>query len=118
LVDPATAERIIAYDESGKTALEIKKMNQVHGGSAQRVSAAHVMLAAGFKRGQRWGQVKLNDQNLLKIEALEGATAQDVYTLMRHIQDTCLASIGVKLEPEARILGSFTVEAENPQQTS
>lgn len=107
MVDEKMADAIIAYDESGKTADQIKTMNRVHGGDAKRVSAAHVMLASGFHRGQVWGNVKLNDKNLLKIEALPGATAQEIYDVATLIQKTCLEKLGVNLEPEARILGSF-----------
>lgn len=108
VVTENVAEIVMNYDESGKTPAEIKNMNQVHGGDERRVSAAHVMLAAGFKRGQQWGSVKLNDANLLKIEALPNATAQDVYDVAMHIQTECYNKLGIKLEPEARILGNFT----------
>lgn len=101
------AEEIIKYDETGKTSLEIKNMNRIHGGASNRVSAAHVMLASGFKRGQSWGNVKLNNQNLLKIEALPGATAQEIYYVMKEIQDTCKDKLDISLEPEAQILGNF-----------
>lgn len=101
------AEKIISYDETGKTAEQIKKMNQVHGGDQKRVSAAHVLLAAGFNRGQTWGKVKLNDKNLLKIETLTGATATDVYRVAKEIQETCYEKLGVKLQPEVQILGDF-----------
>ncbi len=107
-VSEELAEHVSNFDESGKTLTEIKSMNTVHGGVATRVSAAHVMLAAGFKRGQQWGNVKLNDQNLLKIEALPGATAQDVYDVVKTIQQTVQEKLGVTLEPEARILGEFS----------
>lgn len=111
VVTQEQADFILTQDESGKTAEQLKKMNQVHGGSEQRVSAAHVMLAAGFKRGQQWGNVKLNEQNLLKIEALDGASAQDIYNVAMHIQQTCLEKTGIALEPEARILGDFVKNA-------
>jgi UDP-N-acetylmuramate dehydrogenase len=106
-VSPEQTEEIIKYDESGKTSLEIRNMNKVHGGTANRVSAAHVMLASGFKRGQTWGNVKLNDQNLLKIEALPGATAQEIYSIVIEIQKTCIDKLGIMLMPEAQILGKF-----------
>jgi UDP-N-acetylmuramate dehydrogenase len=102
-----TAKKVIAFDESGKTEEQIKKMNKTHGGSEQRVSGAHVMLAAGFKRGQKWNNVKLNDQNVLKIEALSGSTAQEIFNVYKEIQRQCLDKLGVNLEPEARILGDF-----------
>jgi UDP-N-acetylmuramate dehydrogenase len=107
IVSAEIAEKIMSFDESGKTITEIKKMNSVHGGDSMRVSAAHVMLAAGFQRGQSWGNVRLHQQNLLKIEALDGATAQDIYAVMKHIQETCRQKLSVWLEPEARLLGEF-----------
>ncbi len=106
-VSQKIAEKIMSYDESGKTMEQIRRMNLVHGGSETRVSAAHVMLASGFNRGQRWGSVKLNDANLLKIEADHGATAQDVYKVMCEIQQTCQQVLGVNLEPEVCLLGKF-----------
>lgn len=122
------ADKVMSFDESHKTAAQIKSMNKVHGGDELRVSAAHVMLAAGFKRGQTWGKVKLNDNNVLKIEALEGAKAQDVFNVATLIKQQCLSKLGIKLEPEARILGDFqnkkysalimqfNLEEENPWQ--
>ncbi len=107
IVTKEQAEKVIAFDESHKTADQIKTMNKVHGGNEFRVSAAHVMLAAGFNRGQSWGAVKLNDNNVLKIEALEGAKSQDVFNLATLIQKQCLDKLGIKLEPEARVLGNF-----------
>lgn len=107
VVSSEIAEKIVAFDESGKTRDQIMRMNKVHGGDTKRVSAAHVMLAAGFYRGQTWDSVKLNDKNLLKIEALAGATASDVYKVIKLIQQTCNETLGVSLVPEARLLGEF-----------
>jgi UDP-N-acetylmuramate dehydrogenase len=108
IVSKQQAQLVMNFDESGKSAKQIRLMNKVHGGSEQRVSAAHVMLAAGFRRGQTWGKIKLNDQNLLKIEALDGATAQDIYSVMKEIQQTCKEKLGITLESEARLLGDFS----------
>lgn len=110
VVPKEAVERIISFDESGKTAEQIRNMNKVHGGDEQRVSAAHVMLAAGFKRGQIFadGRVKLNEQNLLKIEALKNASAQDIYQTMKYIQRTVKDKLAVDLEPEAKLLGDFS----------
>lgn len=107
IVSEKLANEIMTYDETGKTAEQIKTMNLVHGGDTKRVSAAHVMLASGFYRGQKWGNVKLNDKNLLKIEAIPGASAQEIYDVAMLIQKTCFEKLGVNLEPEARILGNF-----------
>jgi len=107
IVSENLANEIMTYDETGKTAEQIRTMNLVHGGDTKRVSAAHVMLASGFSRGQRWGNVKLNDNNLLKIEALPDASAQEIYDVAMQIQKTCFEKLGLNLEPEARILGNF-----------
>lgn len=107
LVSGEQAAQIIKYDETGKSSEQIQNMNKVHGGNSNRISAAHVMLASGFSRGQTWAHVKLNDQNLLKIEALPGATAQEIYDVMKDIQETCVQKTGIFLEPEAQLLGDF-----------
>lgn len=107
IVSEDVAEKIISYDETGKTADQIKLMNKVHGGSSTRISAAHVMLAAGFKRGQSWNKVKLNDQNLLKVEAMQGATSQEVYDVAMQIKRTCLQKTNIALQPEVQIVGEF-----------
>ncbi len=108
IVNEEQVNKIIATDESGKTTNQIRLMNKVHGGDSRRVSAAHVMLASGFNRGQTWGKVKLNDKNLLKVEALEGATAKEIYDVSRMIQTKCLDMLGINLEFEVRILGDFS----------
>lgn len=108
IVNQQTAERVIEFDETGKTRDQIKKMNQVHGGDSLRVSAAHVMLASGFNRGDKWGGVRLHPKNLLKIENAENASAQDIYNVAQNIIKTCEEKIGITLEPEVRILGRFS----------
>jgi len=107
IVDEQLAEEIMSFDETNKTAEQIKSMNLVHGGNTKRVSAAHVMLACGFKRGQQWRNVKLNNLNLLKIEAMPGATAQEIYSVAMLIQKSCRERLGVCLQFEAQLLGKF-----------
>lgn len=107
IVTNEQVDALLAYEEFGQSANDIRAMNKSHGGDETRVSAAHVLLAAGFSRGQTWGSVKLNDKNLLKIEALPGAKAQDIYQVAQEIIATCMEKLGIKLEPEARILGIF-----------
>ncbi len=107
LVNAETAERIMSYDETGKSLELLKKMNQVHGGASSRVSAAHVLLAAGFERGQTWGDVRLHLQHVLKIENAGNATSQEIYDVAREIITTVKTKLGVDLEPEIRFLGDF-----------
>jgi len=107
LVDSETAERIMSYDETGKSLELLKKMNAVHGGDMSRVSAAHVLLAAGFHRGQTWGDVRLHPQHVLKLENAGNAHAQDIYNVSNEIVSTVKQKLGVDLEPEVRFLGHF-----------
>jgi len=107
LVDEATATAIMAYDETGKSTELLQKMNQVHGGDSMRVSAAHVLLAAGFQRGQTWGPVRLHPDHILKIENTGDATAQQVYDVAMEIVRTVQEKLQVTLVPEVRFLGDF-----------
>ena len=107
LVTLAQAEQLARYDESGKTLERLLEQNKIHGGSSQRASAAHVLLAAGFSRGQTWNRVRLHPQHVLKIEALEGATAAEVYSVAQEIILTVKSKLDITLTPEVRFLGSF-----------
>lgn len=108
LVDAETAERIMDYDETGKSHELLRKMNLVHGGSTTRVSAALVLLAAGFSRGQQWGDVRLHPSNVLKIENIGDATAQEIYDVSREIIRTVKDKLAIDLDPEVRFLGDFS----------
>lgn len=107
LVSPQQAEALARHDESGKTLERILEQNKIHGGEAQRVSAAHVLLAAGYSRGQTWNRVRLHPNHVLKIETLEGATAQEVYDVAQEIIATVRERLDITLTPEVRFLGNF-----------
>lgn len=107
MVDLEKAKQLAAFDESGKTLERILAQNQIHGGSSHRASAAHVLLAAGFQRGQSWGTVRLHPKHVLKIETLPGATASEVYEVVREIVDTVQERLDITLTPEVRFLGKF-----------
>jgi len=101
------AKKIIASEESDISKKDILRQNIVHGGSSARVSAAHVLLASGFRRGQKWGEVRLHPKHILKVENLGGATAQDIYDVINIIIFTVEEKFGIKLEPEIRFVGDF-----------
>lgn len=101
------AKKIIAFDETGKTEEQLLKQNKIHGGSDHRVSAAHVLLAAGFHRGQSWGNVRLHPEHILKIENTGSASSQEIYDVAQLLIDTAKEELGVTLEPEVKFLGSF-----------
>jgi len=100
-------DSIIAFDESGVAKKQIFNQQKVHGGFANRVSASLVLLAAGFKRGQRWGDVRLHPNHVLKLENVGDASSQDIYDVAQEIIKTVKKKLGVDLEPEARFLGKF-----------
>jgi UDP-N-acetylmuramate dehydrogenase len=102
------AEELMAQDETRRSAELLKKMNMVHGGDQKRVSAAHVLLAAGFQRGQAWGPVRLHPDHILKIENTGGATAQQIYEVAEIIVQTVRTRLDIDLMPEVRFLGDFT----------
>lgn len=107
LVTVNQAELLAQYDESGKALERVLEQNKIHGGSSHRASAAHVLLAAGFTRGQTWRRVRLHPQHVLKIEALEGATADEVYAVAQEIILTVKDKLDITLTPEVRFLGNF-----------
>jgi UDP-N-acetylmuramate dehydrogenase len=107
VVDEDQVQAIIKHDESGVTREQLLRQNQIHGGSTVRVSAAHVLLAAGFSRGQTWGNVRLNPDHILKVENIGDASAQEIYDVVQTILRTVTERLGIKLQPEVRFLGEF-----------
>ncbi len=107
MVTPEQAMELAKFDESGKTLKRVAEQNRIHGGSERRASAAHVLLAAGFTRGQTWNKVRLHPQHVLKIETLEGATSSEVYEVAQEIIQTVKTKLDITITPEARFLGTF-----------
>lgn len=107
LVSDEAVEKLMAFEENGRTAEMLRKMNQLHGGASKRVSAAHILLAAGFQRGQTWGSVRLHPEHILKIENTGGATAQQIYDVAQEIVHTVKDKLSIDLVPEVRFLGKF-----------
>jgi len=107
LVSEALADAIMKYEEHQISGTQIAHQNLIHGENKSRVSAAHVLLAAGFHRGQTWGQVRLHPDHILKIENVGAATAQEIYDVVQHIVETVRQKLGITLEPEVRFLGQF-----------
>lgn len=108
VVSVAQAEAIMAHEERPITRGQIMAQNRVHSGDSLRVSAAHVLLAAGFKRGQTWGSVRLHPDHILKIENTGGATSQQIYDVAQEIVHTVKEKLQIELIPEVRFIGTFT----------
>lgn len=107
LVDEKMARYLAGFEEFGRTPSEVVEQSRIHGGDQFRATATHVLLAAGFKRGQSWGAVRLHPKHILKIENTGGATAQQIYDVAQEIISTVKERLGVDLEPEVRFLGKF-----------
>jgi UDP-N-acetylmuramate dehydrogenase len=107
LVSPEQAEQVAEFEERNIAKDKLLEQNRIHGGEARRVSAAHVLLAAGFTRGQAWGAVRLHPEHVLKIENTGGATAQGIYDVAQEIVTTVKEKLDIDLEPEVRFLGEF-----------
>jgi UDP-N-acetylmuramate dehydrogenase len=110
-VDPETAEKVLDFDEYGMTKSQIKKQQHDHTGSATRVSGALVLLAAGYHRGQTWGNVRIYPHHMLKIENTGQASAQELYDVGQEIIITVKDKLGVDIRPEVRFLGDFSGRA-------
>jgi UDP-N-acetylmuramate dehydrogenase len=68
--------------------------------------AGRLIEAAGLK-GRRVGRAIISPIHANFIINLEGATAQDIYSLMRIAQETVLEKFNIKLEPEIELIGEF-----------
>ncbi|MFO0920388.1 MAG: UDP-N-acetylmuramate dehydrogenase [Candidatus Saccharimonadales bacterium] len=108
MVSREQAEKIISKEEFGVSESEILNQNLLHSGDSFRISAAHVLLAAGFNRGQSWGSVRLHPEHVLKIENTGGATSQQIYNVAKEIIETVEHKLHVQLKPEVRMLGRFS----------
>lgn len=101
------AQYVTGFDESGRSREQVAAQNRIHGGDSARVPAALVMLAAGFRRGQEFGSVRLHPRHVLKLENTGAARAQDIYNVAHHIMTVVEDKLHIKLEPEVRFLGEF-----------
>jgi UDP-N-acetylmuramate dehydrogenase len=68
--------------------------------------AGRLIEAAGLK-GKRAGRAIISPTHANFIVNLEGATAQDIYTLMTLARETVEAKFGITLEPEIELIGEF-----------
>jgi len=68
--------------------------------------AGKLIQDAGLK-GYKIGGAQISEKHAGFIINIGGATAMNVYQLIKHIQKTVLEHSGVMLEPEVRLLGAF-----------
>ena len=75
-------------------------------GTQPSPSAGRLIEEAGLK-GRRVGGAEVSERHANFIVARTGATASDVHRLLALVQSAVLASTGVLLVPEVRLLGPF-----------
>jgi len=68
--------------------------------------AGRLIEAAGLK-GHTVGRARVSEHHANFIVNLGGATASEIYTLMRRVQERVRETAGVELKPEVRLLGRF-----------
>lgn len=68
--------------------------------------AGRLIEDSGLK-GRRIGGAAVSEKHAGFIINLGGATARDVYSLVRHIQSEVFEKFGVRLEPEIRFIGEM-----------
>lgn len=107
VVNEDQIQTVVEHDEAGINPEQLVRQSQIHTGSGARVSAAHVLLAAGFSRGQSWGNVRLHPDHILKIENTGKGTAREIYDVVQQILATVKEKLNIDLEPEVRFLGEF-----------
>ncbi len=107
VVTEEQALKLLAYDEHISDKSQLLKSYRTQDKNNLRVSAAHVLMAAGFRRGQRWGGVRLHPDHVLKLENIGNASAQDIFNVAQMIKSTVMDKLGIALEEEVRILGEF-----------
>ena len=108
LVKAQQLQNLLKFDETQFSTQKLKTMNRLHGGQTNRVSAAHVLLAAGFYRGQSFGRVRLHPSHVLKIENYQKASALEIYQVAKMIQATVKMKLDIDLEFEVSLLGDFS----------
>lgn len=107
LVDEDQLESLLRFDETNFSLKKLQAMNRLHGGRTNRVSAAHVLLAAGFQRGQSFGRVRLHPSHVLKIENWQQATATEICQVATMIKETVKMKLDIDMEFEVALLGEF-----------
>lgn len=97
------AKQPLAYPSAGST------FKRPEGGFA-----GALIEKAGLK-GARIGGAEVSLLHAGFLINVGGATSADVYALMRQVQETVYAQSGIWLEPEVRLLGSFSAPDVQPE---
>jgi UDP-N-acetylmuramate dehydrogenase len=83
-------------------------------GERIKVPAAWLIEQAGFRRGQRFGNVGISSRHALALVCHAGATAAELVDAAHQVRDGVARAFGVTLVPEPRFLGFETPNDELP----
>jgi UDP-N-acetylmuramate dehydrogenase len=107
----ATAAAVDACERELAEVVRWRREHQPGGANAGSVfanppgdSAGRLIDAAGLK-GLRLGGAVVSEKHANFFQAEPGATADDVYRLVREVQHRVLDRFGVELQPELRLVG-------------
>jgi len=103
LVNAGEAARIQALAQQR---IPDKKLPQIRAKTGQvKLSAAWLVEQSGFHKGYSRGTVGISRKHSLAIVNRGGATARDIVSLKREIQEKVLDVWGVRLQPEPVFIG-------------
>jgi UDP-N-acetylmuramate dehydrogenase len=84
-------------------------------GGRIKVPAAWLIEQAGFRRGQRFGNVGISTRHALALVCHDGATAAELITAAHRVRDGVARAFDVLLLPEPRFFGFGTPSDELPR---
>lgn len=85
-------------------------INLPNGGSVFKNPSGHYaarLIDEVVGKGTSVGRARVSDVHANFIVAEQGATADEVYTLILRIQRAVLAATGIEMEPELKLIGEF-----------
>jgi UDP-N-acetylmuramate dehydrogenase len=83
-------------------------------GARIKVPAAWLIEHAGFRRGQRFGNVGISSRHALALVCHDGATAVELVAAAHRVRDGVARAFDVSLVPEPRFIGFDTPSDELP----
>jgi UDP-N-acetylmuramate dehydrogenase len=83
------------------------EMPRYPGAGGTKVPAAWLVERAGFARGYRRGGAAISSKHALALTVANGGTAADVLALAREIRDRVRDQLGVLLQPEPVLVGTY-----------
>ena len=94
-----------AQADRAQERLTVAQMPRWSVDGGEKLSAAWLIERSGMPRSYGDGRVGLSSKHTLALVNRGGATAAELVTFARHVQDRVLQATGIALTPEPRLLG-------------